>query len=513
MLAIMGSRVLGLVREIVLSSLFGAGKELDAFFMAFRIPNLLRDLLAEGALSTAFVTVFSKKLAVEGQEEAFRLAGRVISWIVLIVGIIVIVGIMGRHLLVDAIAHGFGAGKQDLTADLTGILFPFILLVSLASVYMGLLNSLGSFGLPASASTVYNAISIITGVGLAYWMDPYFGRKAIYGIAFGTLIGGVAQWLILLPRARRYGFRMKWSFDWKDPGLHQVAALMLPAIVGGAAVQVNVVINATFASYCGNGAVTWLNNAFRLMQFPIGMFGVAVATVTLPSVSTSAAYAQFEDLKRKVVEGVRLALFLTIPASVGLAVLAQPIIGLIYQRGRFHESDTAITALVLQAYTVGLAGYACIKVLAPVYAALDWVSYPVRVSMLGIGLNLILNLVLTWKLHLGVAGLALSTSTVALVNALQLAFALRSQLGGLLLRPHLIFLGKLLFISALMALVAHSSACAADIILPKRCWFQVFWAVPLGAVVFFGGSLLLKIEEAHHVLDLLSQRFRVIGTK
>lgn len=515
MFAILGSRMLGLVREIILSSLFGAGKELDAFIAAFRIPNLLRDLFAEGALSTAFVTVFSKKLTVEGKEEAFALASRVLCCLTLILGVIVIAGIFASDFLVWVISDGFKdhAGKLELAGSLTRILFPFILLVSLAAVYMGLLNSLGSFGLPASASTVFNAVSIISGVSLGYWIDPSFGPKAIYGIAWGTMIGGLAQWIILLPRAWQYGFRMKRGFGWNDPGLRQVAMLMLPAIIGGSAVQVNVLINTKFASHFGDGSLVFLNNAFRLMQFPIGMFGVAVATVTLPSVSASAAKEQFQNIKAKVVEGVRLALFLTIPASVGLAVLAQPIIALIYQHHRFTASDTAATALVLQAYTIGLAGYACIKVLAPVFAALDWASYPVRVSILGIVINLALNLLLTWKLNFGLWGLALSTSIVALANALQLAFALRSKLGGLDLRPQLFFLGKLLIVSALMAVVSYSSAWAANVILPKHAWFQVFWAVPLGVLVFFGGAFLLKIEEARNVMGILSRRFRAIEAK
>ncbi|MBN1626262.1 MAG: murein biosynthesis integral membrane protein MurJ, partial [Deltaproteobacteria bacterium] len=333
MIAVMGSRVLGLVREMVLTAIFGAGKELDAFLMAFRIPNLLRDLFAEGALSVSFVTTFSKKMETEGKASAFRLASQVISFVCLVVGIITLLGISGSEWIVKLIASGFYSipGKGELTVNLTRILFPFIFFVSLAAVYMGLLNSLGSFGLPASASTAFNAVSIVIGLGIGWLIDPGLGPNAIYGFAIGTVLGGIVQFLIQVPRSVKFGFHYRWILDWKDSGLRQVLILTLPSIIAGAAVQVNVLVNSGFASWLGDGAVTWLNSAFRLMQFPIGMFGVAIASVVLPMVSRSAAQADMDLFRDKISEGIKLALFLTVPASVGLAVLAGPIIVIIYQ--------------------------------------------------------------------------------------------------------------------------------------------------------------------------------------
>lgn len=508
MIAVMGSRVLGLVREMVLTAIFGAGKELDAFLMAFRIPNLLRDLFAEGALSVSFVTTFSKKMETEGKASAFRLASQVISFVCLVLGIITLLGIFGSEWIVKLIASGFYSipGKGELTVNLTRILFPFIFFVSLAAVYMGLLNSLGSFGLPASASTAFNAVSIVSGLAVGWFIDPDLGPKAIYGFAIGTVLGGIVQFLIQVPRSIKFGFHYRWMLDWKDSGLRQVLMLTLPSIIAGAAVQVNVLVNSGFASWLGDGAVTWLNSAFRLMQFPIGMFGVAIASVVLPMVSRSAARTDLELFREKIYEGIKLALFLTVPASVGLAVLAGPIIGIIYQRGAFTAEDTAMTAIALQAYTVGLAGYACIKVLAPSFYAIDLPRIPVRISLIGIVLNIILNYVFIFVLKLGVLGLALSTSLVALINVLQLAFALRSRIGAY--GGMWGFFVQIALSSIIMGLAVYG----LRIMLEPR--LTQFWGnlslllitICVGVTVFLIAAWALKMKELHMLLPILRKR-------
>ncbi|NJK93190.1 MAG: murein biosynthesis integral membrane protein MurJ [Blastochloris sp.] len=365
--AVFGSRVLGLVREMIMVSIFGATKEMDAFIAAFRIPNLLRDLFAEGALSTAFVTVFSKKLTKEGREEAFRLAHLVLTALFCIMLVIVSLGMIFNDTLVHLTNPGFFAveGKGELTISLTRIFFPFILLVSLAAVYMGLLNSLGSFGLPASASSAFNLVSILTGLGLAWAIDPSLGPASIYGFALGTVIGGAAQLLIQLPRAVQLGYSFRWNFQPRDPGLREVIVLMTPAIIGSAAVQINVLVNGYFASFLGDGAVTYLNQAFRLVQLPIGLFGVAIATVTLPSVSRLAALDDFSAFRAKIQEGLQLVFFFCLPAAVGCLVLSHLLIRVLYQRGSFTSEDTLQTAAVLQTFCLGLVGYAGIKLLAP----------------------------------------------------------------------------------------------------------------------------------------------------
>ena len=418
MMAIGASRVLGLAREILLNTFLGAGKELDALIAAFRIPNLLRDLFAEGALSTAFVTSFSQKLAKEGQAAAFRLASNVNTLLLIVLTAIVGVGILEADPLVRLFNPGFAAvpGKLELTVELTRILFPFILFLSLAAVYMGLLNSLHHFGLPAFASAVFNFVSIGIGLGLAWWLDPHFGHRSVYGFAIGVLIGGLAQWLVMVPRALALGYQPRWLFDWNDPGLRQVLRLLGPASIGAAAVQVNVLINGYFASYLENGSVTCLNNAFRLIQLPIGLFGVAVATVTLPHMARHAALQDKAALHDRLLVRVRQTLFLTLPAAIGLFVLAEPVIASIYQYGRFTAVDTARTALALKGYALGLVSYSCIKVVGPAFSAIDKPLIPLRISLTGIFLNAGMNYLLIRVFNLGILGLTLSVASTAKIG-------------------------------------------------------------------------------------------------
>jgi putative peptidoglycan lipid II flippase len=434
-MAVIGSRVLGLVREQVFAAMFGAGKLLDAFLAAFQIPNLLRDLFAEGALSTAFTSVFAKLHEKRGDEPAWRLGALLLVTTGLVLGGVCLLGILASPLLVQLTSFGFHSvpGKFEVTVELTRVLFPFILFVSLAAVVMGMLNARYVFGLPASASTVFNFVSIVGGVMLAYafdapadWRHPEFTTRALYGVSLAVLAGGLAQLLIQLPSLWRLGFRMRWRLEFRDPDLRQVWALMVPTLIAGAAVQVNVLVNGLFASEI-NGARSWLNCAFRLMQFPIGVFGVAVATVTLPAVARHHARSDRAAFGRTVEGSLRLAFFLTVPAAVGLFALAPHIIRLIYEHGKFDAADTVRTAAALRAYAVGLAGYAGIKVLAPCFTALDKPKIPQRVSLLGIGVNLALNLALVKALRFGHVGLAATTSLVALANFAQLLVYLRRE--------------------------------------------------------------------------------------
>jgi len=512
MVAILGSRVLGLVREMVLNSVFGLSRELDAFYSAFRIPNLLRDLFAEGALSTAFVTTFSKKLATDGQAAAFRLANLVLSTLSVFMLGICILGIVFSEHLVLLLSPGFAniPGQIQLTTELTQILFPFIGLVSLAALYMGLLNSLGSFGLPASASTVFNFVSILTGLACGYLFDPQLGPHAIYGFAFGTVIGGLFQLLMQMPKASNLGFRPTWIWNLRDPDLQRVFKLMAPAVIGGAAVQVNVMVNGFFASYLAEGSVTALNNAFRLMQLPIGLFGVAIATVTLPSVSQFAARSDFNAFREQLGRSLRQAFFLTLPASIGLALLAVPIIRLIFERGRFTAADTLVTASVLQAYAGGLAFYAAIKVLAPVFYALDKPQIPFRVSVLGILLNLGLNLLFLRGMHLGLISLPVTTSLIALLNFLQLYFMINREVGRVFTREDLGALFRIVLSCAAMA--AALIACHHELSFLQRGFFPgpvvLFLEIIIGVMTYFAAAWLFRVDEIRTVMGRILKKLR-----
>jgi putative peptidoglycan lipid II flippase len=449
--AVFSSRILGLVREQVFATFFGAGRELDAFVTAFRIPNLLRDLFAEGALSAAFVSTFTQELTRKGDAAAWRLANLVVNALAVIVGACCIAGIVWAPAITAAIAPGFEAipGKMALTIGLTRLMFPFLLLVALAAVAMGILNTKSRFGIPAAASTFFNLGSIVGGLGCMWWLapgyfealraaagggsapDPALTERAITGMAIGTLVGGVCQLLVQMPSLVRVGYRYRPILSVRDPGLRQVLRLMAPATIGAAAVQVNVFVNSNFASYLGDGPVSWLNVAFRFMQLPIGLFGVAVGTVALPALSRHAATGDRGALTRTLRQSLELVAMLCVPAAVGLAVFGVPVIRLIYEHGRFTSADTVAAANALTAYAIGLAGYAGIKVLAPAFYALDNARTPMLVSLLSILVNLTLNWTFVRVVGLGHVGLALSTSAVAIGNCLLLYAFLRRRVGPL----------------------------------------------------------------------------------
>ncbi|MEM9443876.1 MAG: murein biosynthesis integral membrane protein MurJ [Verrucomicrobiota bacterium] len=507
-LAVFGSRILGLIREVVFMGIFGPGFIMDAYYAAYRIPNLLRDLLAEGALSTAFVTTFSKKLKAEGQTAAFQLANLVLTALAIIMAWITLIGIIGAPgLMVLNMGFYEVEGKIPLTIELTRILFPFIGVVSLAAIFMGLLNSLGSFGIPACAGIAFNLVSITTGYALGYLLDPELGSKAIYGFAVGTVLGGIAQLILQLPKAWSLGYRPKFILKLNDPDLRKVLKLMLPAVIGGAAVQINVMVNGWFASFLEEGSVSWLYNAFRLMQLPIGMFGVAFATVTLPSISKSAQEADRSDFYNKLNLGLGNTFFLALPASVGLAVLAEPIIGLVYQRGEFTAYDSLQAGLVLQGYAAGLAAYAGIKVIGPAFYALDKPSIPVKVSLLGIGLNIIFNILFVFVLEKGAFGLALSTSLVALINLFQLILYMNRVLGGMAITKFLKDVATIIFMASIMGVCIYY---LNQLLFASEAQFfyqliKIFILIGCGATIYFGLGYALRIPYLEVVRNFMKR--------
>jgi putative peptidoglycan lipid II flippase len=512
-LAVLCSRLLGLARELILARLFGAGLAMDAFKVAFRIPNLLRDLFAEGALSTAFVTVFSKKTAVDDDQSAWALANKVATLATIVLSGLVLCGVFFAPALVSKLAGGFAPEKAALTVLLTQIMFPFILLVSLAALAMGLLNSKDVFGAPAMASSFFNIGSIVGGVGLAWWIDPSFGPKALIGLSLGTLIGGCGQLFSQFPALYKVGYRFRPDFSWNDEGVRSVLRLMLPAVIAASAVQVNVMINSEFASHIpGDGPVSWLDYAFRLMQLPLGLFGVAIGTVTLPLVARHAAAGDRTALRSTIARGLRLGLLLTVPSTLGLIFLAEPIISLIYESGKFDAEATHQTAAALQFYAVGLAAYSGIKVLAPAFYAIDRRTTPMLVSFGAIGVNLLLNWLFTFKLGMGHRGLALSTGCVAIGNFIALYALMRAATGSLETGKLVFGAGKLLLAGAGLGAVCMWGA----------RWMASDWAgagkllraAELGGViaaaggVFFAAAYFLKVEEMDDLTGALRRRLQ-----
>ena len=500
-LAVLGSRVLGLVREMVLAALFGPHMEFDAFITAFRIPNLLRDLFAEGALSAAFVTTFSQKLEKEGDKAAFRLANLVLNGLFVVLSIITLLGILAAPWLVRFIAPGFAAipGKLELTTRLTQIMFPFLLMVAMAALAMGMLNAKHRFGVPASASMMFNIGSLIGSVGLAYWFDPKFGAAAMTGVALGTLIGGAAQWLVQVPTLHAVGYRYEPILDWHDEGFRRVIRLLGPSILGAAAVQINVFVDNWFASFFGNGAVTWLNCSFRLMQFPIGIFGVALGVATLPTASAHIARGEMDEFRKVLGRSIRLAFFLCIPAACGLALLAGPIIAVVYQHGKFDAAATVQTAFCLQAFAIGLAGYAAIKVIAPTFYAFGDSRTPMYVALFSIVVNIGLDYVFAVLLKMQTAGLALSTSCVALVNFFLLLLLMRRRIGRIE--------GRQLLIACLRitgaALAMTAAAYGVHTLLAFNRYLDVAGSMVVALLVFGAACKLLRVEEFGELLGVL----------
>jgi putative peptidoglycan lipid II flippase len=517
-LAVMASRVLGLVRDQVFAIFFGAGLQYDAFITAFRIPNLLRDLFAEGALSAAFVTTFSQTLQSKGKEAAIRLSNQVATLIIVIIAAISIVAWIYTPAIVQTLAPGFFAvpGKAELTIHLTRIMIPFLLMIALAAQAMGLLNSVGVFGMPALASAFFNLGSILGGLYLGFLVGPAIGLSAIAGMAYGTLIGGFLQFAVQWPGLRRAGFTYRPMISVADPGVRQILRLMGPAIIGTAAVQVNVFVNTNFASAIidpatgaiANGPVSWLNYAFRFMQFPIGVFGVAIATATLPSLSRSTGNPDFGEFRRTLNHSLTLVFLLCIPSALGLAVLGRPIVALIFEHGKFTSFDTVQTANALAAYAIGLAGYAAVKVLSPAFYALNDSRTPMLISLGSIIVNYVLNTLLVGPF--GHVGLACSTSSVALVNFALLVLFMRRRLGGMD--------GRTLALKALRI-------CAAALPMAAAAWFtgeaaaalplpdlalrlvQVIAAIGAAVVVFYLSCRMLGVQELDEAANTIGGKF------
>ena len=424
----MVSRVLGYVRDSMNAALFGAGWVADAYFVAFRIPNLLRDLVGEGALSAALVPTLSKTLAKKGGGEANRLSSAMLT-IVAVGGLVFIAaGIILAPAVVSVLAPGFRAdpGKFALTVSLTRWLLPFIVFISLAAVVMGFLNAHQRFGPPAFAPVALNICIILSAVAIV----PFFGDKPetqIYGWTIGVLLGGLAQWLVQMPAVRGLGFRYEPRL--RNPGVGEVGRLMAPALAGYSVAQVHLLVNTILASLLGSGSVAYLYYGNRLMQLPLGVFGVALSTVALPLVSRAFASGRPAHASRPLNHALALASFTVLPASAGLIALAGPINGLLFRYGRFDSADAAVTASVSIAYAIGIIGHALIRVLTPAFYAAGKPSIPVRVMIVSVAANALLSVVLMTRL--GVVGLPLATSLVALVSAGWLGWKLAPLVPGL----------------------------------------------------------------------------------
>jgi putative peptidoglycan lipid II flippase len=426
--ATLASRLLGLVREVVQGAYFATSNAADAFGVATRIPSLLRDLFAEGAMSAAFVPTLSRIHQTEGREAAWRLSSQVINALIVVTGVFVIAGWIFVDPLVQTYAPGFEeqAGKTSLTVRLTRINMPFLTLVAIAAACMGMLNSLRRFLIPASSPALFNVVFILCTVVLV----PVFmrtGVEPVMALSIAMLLGGVVQIAVQWPALRREGYRHRWILDPSDQALRTVLVLMGPGTLGVAAAQINLLINTSLAT-SEPGAVSALGYAFRLMYMPIGIFGVSVATAAIPDLARQAAEHAYAEMRGVLSFSVRLMLMLSVPATVGLIVLAVPIVELIFQHGNFGPSDTQKVATALMFYAPAIAGYSIVKIAGPSFYSLQDSRTPVIVSLVTIASNLVLNLWLNSLL--GFRGLALGTALAANINAGLLLYLLGRRIGG-----------------------------------------------------------------------------------
>ena len=508
-IAVMCSRVLGLVREQIFAGMFGASMAYDAFVVAFRIPNLLRDLFAEGALSAAFITVFTDYDTNRSKEETWRLASNVLVFFGILLSLLTLLGIFFADPLVNLLASHFSIidGKIALTVLLTRVMLPFLVVISLSAVVMGILNSRGKFFVPAMASAFFNLGSIIGGVSLAFIL-PRFGQPAIVGMAIGTLIGGMLQLLMQFPTLFRSGFRFTPRLRLKDPGLKRIITLMIPAVIGLSPTQINIFINTNFASSCVEGSVSWLNYAFRLVQLPIGVFGVALSIAAMPVLAKHAAKKDISGMKETMVSSLTMVFSLTIPATIGLILLAKPIIHIIFERGAFTAFDTVATANTLTLYAIGLFAYSSNKILVPVFYALEDTKYPLIASFIAVGTNiLIITLAIDSFQHLAIA---LSTSCSMILNFLFLSIVLYIKTGGYSVRYLLRALGKILVAGTMMALLLllgrnfFMAQLNGDLF--QAC--LILFILIAGSATFYGGLLhLMKLQELTSVTSKIRERF------
>jgi putative peptidoglycan lipid II flippase len=416
------SRVLGFVRDALIARVFGAGLATDAFFVAFKIPNLLRRLFAEGAFSQAFVPILAEYKNRRGEEATRALVDRVSGVLVIVLLLVTAVGVLAAPWIIAVSAPGFASTpeKFELTVDLLRITFPYIVFIALTALAGGILNTWSRFAVPAFTPVLLNLSFIGFALFAAPWFDP-----PVKALAWAVFVGGVLQLAFQLPFLARIGMLPRPRPVLRDDGVRRVLRQMAPAVFGVSVGQVSLLINNIFASFLISGSVTWLYFADRLMEFPMGLLGVALGTILLPSLSKRHAEGSTQEYSQLLDWGLRLTLMLAVPCAVALAVLAVPLVTTLFHYGAFTATDVINTQHAVVAYSIGLVGLIAVKVLAPGFYARQDIRTPVRIAVVTLVFTQLLNLVFIW--HLRHAGLALAISLGACLNAGLLLRGLRKR--------------------------------------------------------------------------------------
>lgn len=497
------SRILGFARDVVIARSFGAGMGADAFIVALKLPNFLRRLFAEGAFSTAFVPVFSDYLAKNNHEETQNAAKAVYSMLLVVLTVLVIVSQLLMPWLIYLLAPGFSDNpeKIQLTINLTRITFPYILFIALVALAGGILNSFNRFAIPAATPMLLN-ISLIL---CAIYISPHL-QEPTTGLAIGVFLGGATQLALQWPALKSIGMGLSWRWDPHHPAINRILQLMGPSVLGVSVAQINLLFDLFLASWLPEGSISYLYYADRLVEFPLGLVGIAMATAILPALSARAAAGDIDGLHAQLDVGLRFTLLLNIPATAALIILREPLVALLFERGAFGQETTRLAAQALLAYGLGLTFYSLIKVTAPAFYALKDTRTPMRIAIIAVLSNTVLNLILMFPLKH--AGLALATTLSALINASLLLYKLH-QKTGFTPRPGF----WTVFLKTTIASLAMSVLLIAVLPYLEDRSYSTFWraillaaTVSSASILFFATSWLLKIDEVRLISKMIARK-------
>lgn len=497
------SRVFGFMRDMVIAMMFGSSAAADAFFVAFRIPNLQRRILGEGAVSAAFIPVFSEYLNTKDKEETWNFASNLFNILLLVLLTTTGAIILFAPAVVLVFAPGFvdEPDKFQLTVTLTRLMAPYLISIGLAALCMGILNTFKVFALPAAAPTLLNIAMILSALLISTHMD-----KPIMGLAIGVLIGGLLQFIVQLPATQRQGFKFTFIMDWKHPGIVKIGKLLGPSILGLAAYEINIMVDTILASLLPGGSISYLYYANRLVQLPMGIFAVALGVAILPTLAEQASRNEMGKLKDTLSFGIRLILFITVPASVGLMLLRFPIINTLWERGEFTRTATDGTALALLCYAIGLCGFAGTRIVASAFYSMQDTKTPAKIGIYSIAINIIFSIILMVPLKHG--GLALATSIAAIFNALALIVILKKRLGKMGGRKIFNSSIKLTIASTCMGIIIYflNQALFDPLASIGNRLTVLTVCIVTGLAVFYIISLVMKNEELIFLKDLMRRK-------